>query len=190
MKLTMRDIRTAITRVVQPMTRGTFVSKTKLRATLKDVIPFGGHDAYVDTSPFGFNSNPAKKVLGYIMNLGGDRLAPIIIAHQHNARPEISQGGSVLYSTDVTGDTLKATVETLPDGTVRIKSIAGAQIELTPSGKITIGSSGASEPLVLGTAFKTLYNAHNHIGNAGVPTGTPIIPMSASEISANHFTEL
>ena len=186
----MRDIRSAVTRVIQPMTRGIFVSKTKLRATLRDIIPFGGHDGYVDASPFGFNSNPATKVFAYIMNLGGDRLAPIVIAHQHNARPDITQGGSVQYSTDVTGDTLKATIEALPDGTIRIKSIAGSQIELTPDGKITIGSSGSSEPLVLGGVFTTFYNAHKHIGNLGVPTGVPMVPMSASEISTIAFTEL
>jgi len=190
MKLRLSDIRRAITQVVQPLRRATFVSKIKLRATLKDAIPFGTHDGYVDSSPFGFNSNPATKVFGYILNLGGDRLAPIIIAHQHNARPEITQGGSVQYSTDVTGDTLKATIECLPDGTIRIKSIAGSQIELTPDGKITIGSSGSSEPLILGNVFTIFFNAHTHIGNLGVPTGGPMTPMSASEISTKSFTEL
>lgn len=190
MKLTLRDIRRAVTQVIQPMTRGVFVSKVKLRAVLKDVIPFGESPGYVDTSPFGFNSNPATKVFGYIMNLGGDRLAPIVIAHQHNARPEVSQGGSIIYSTDTTGDTLKATIECKPDGSIIIKSITGSEIGLTPGGTITIGSSGASEPLVLGGVFTTFFNAHTHIGNLGTPTGSPLIPMSFLEVSTKVFTEL
>lgn len=66
---------------------------------------------------------------------------------------------------------------------------SAANHTLTGGGNIKIGSAGASEPLVLGNAFKTLYNAHTHIGNLGVPTGVPISPMSATQLSSKNFTE-
>lgn len=171
MRITLADIRRAVTGIVQPMRRGTFVSKTGLRARLKDVIPFGDHDAFVDAQPFGFNSNPVKGVLGYFQNLGGDRLAPIIITHQDNKRPTIAQGGTVLYSMS-SGRTVVA------------------KIELLPNGDITIGSSSASEPIILGGVFTTLYNGHKHLGNLGILTGPPLVPMSSSEVSARVFTEI
>ena len=66
---------------------------------------------------------------------------------------------------------------------------SAANHTLTGGGDIKIGSAGASENLVLGIQFQTLYNAHTHIGNLGVPTGVPTVPMSASELSQKNFTE-
>lgn len=191
MKITMEQIRRAVTQVIQPMGRGKFVSKTGLRAELTEVIPHGGHKGYVDTSPFGFNSKPGGNTFAYIFNLNGDRLAPITIAHQHNSRPEPStDGGSIIYGTTTDGKTVKCFAEFFSDGKIKIKSVDGSQVELTPDGKITIGSTGSSEPLVLGSVFSTFFNVHKHIGNLGILTGDPTIPMSASEVSAKVFTEL
>ena len=61
---------------------------------------------------------------------------------------------------------------------------------MSSDGKIYLGSNSSDEPLVLGNAFKTLYNAHVHIGNLGVPTGVPQVPMDATQLSAKSFTEL
>lgn len=90
---------------------------------------------------------------------------------------------------DVTGDFTKTiggkeTVTTTGD---RVHSAANHT--LTGGGNIKIGSAGASENLVLGVQFQTLYNAHTHIGNLGVPTGVPINPMTAAQLSAKNFTE-
>ena len=60
----------------------------------------------------------------------------------------------------------------------------------TATQNIKIGSSGATENLVLGQAFKTLYNAHTHIGNLGIPTGVPQVQMSATQLASRCFTEL
>ena len=57
-------------------------------------------------------------------------------------------------------------------------------------GDIKFGSAGASENLILGVVFQTFFNAHLHIGNLGVLTGVPTVPMSASELASKHFTEL
>jgi len=66
---------------------------------------------------------------------------------------------------------------------------SAANHTLTGGGDIKVGSAGSSENLVLGIAFQTLYNAHTHIGNLGVPTGPPIISMSANELAQKNFTE-
>lgn len=64
-----------------------------------------------------------------------------------------------------------------------------ANMNFISSGDIKIGSAGASENLVLGVAFQTLYNNHAHIGNLGILTGTPVQPMTAAELSQRNFTE-
>lgn len=60
----------------------------------------------------------------------------------------------------------------------------------TASGNMKFGSSGAAENLVLGIAFQTLYNAHIHIGNLGIPGGLPIVPMGAMQLASRQFTEI
>ena len=42
---------------------------------------------------------------------------------------------------------------------------------------------GATEKVVLGNKFMTLFNSHTHIGNLGAPTSPPIAPMTAGELS-------
>ena len=49
---------------------------------------------------------------------------------------------------------------------------------------------GASEPLVLGNKFMSLFNSHNHIGNKGVPTSPPIKPMTPAELSQKQVKTL
>jgi len=66
---------------------------------------------------------------------------------------------------------------------------SAANHTLTGGGDIKLGSAGASENLVLGIAFQTLYNVHAHIGNLGIPTGNPLQPMSAIELAQKNFTE-
>lgn len=57
-------------------------------------------------------------------------------------------------------------------------------------GTIQFGSSSATENLILGLAFMSIYNAHLHIGNLGAPTSSPMVPMSAAQLSTKHFTEI
>lgn len=60
---------------------------------------------------------------------------------------------------------------------------------IAASTTIQIGSSGATENLVLGLQFTMLYNAHQHIGNLGIPSGPPIMPMTAAQLATKVFTE-
>jgi uncharacterized protein involved in type VI secretion and phage assembly len=78
---------------------------------------------------------------------------------------------------------------------VTVVDKAGNSIELSSSGivikasAVKIGSSGASESLVLGDAFMTLFNSHTHPTGVG-PSGPPASPMVAgSHVSAKHKTE-
>lgn len=57
-------------------------------------------------------------------------------------------------------------------------------------GDIKLGSNAAAEQLILGNIFQTLYNAHSHIGNLGIPTGSPITLMASTELASRNFTEL
>jgi hypothetical protein len=56
--------------------------------------------------------------------------------------------------------------------TVSSKKVVIDQANLIELGK------GASENLVLGNSFLTLFNTHTHIGNLGAPTSPPITPMT------------
>ncbi|MCP4368479.1 MAG: phage tail protein [Deltaproteobacteria bacterium] len=54
---------------------------------------------------------------------------------------------------------------------------------------IKVGSEGASEGIVLGNAFMTLFNAHTHPTGVG-PSGPPATPMvKGSHVSVKHTTE-
>jgi len=64
-----------------------------------------------------------------------------------------------------------------------------ANMNFISSGSIKIGSDSATENLVLGVQFTTLFNAHMHIGNLGIPSGPPIAPMTAAQLASKVFTE-
>jgi hypothetical protein len=42
---------------------------------------------------------------------------------------------------------------------------------------------GATEKVILGNKFMTLFNSHTHLGNLGAPTGPPITPMTPTHLS-------
>lgn len=190
-KITPDELRRAILQYVQPLGRGQIDSKAADFTTMINMVGFDGWDKYTDAAtPFGFANNPAN-TFGYILNLGGAPLSPIIVGQHHLSRPLPNKGGSIIYSTEGTGKTIKTKVSLKENGDLVLESIDGSiSIHVLASGKIMLGSASSSEPLVLGNAFKSLYNAHTHIGNLGVPTGTPIVPMGAAHISAKSFTEL
>ena len=204
------EVRRAVANIIQPTRRGKFQSIEGLRATLGDLIGFAGsHDGFMATSPFGFVGSPTRNTFAYFNNLNGDVLAPIITGWQHQKRPDVSGiGGSIVYSTDILGETVRSFVELfnsgkivldafqmgkiemLPTGSITMETAIGSLIQLTPLGKILLGSSSSSEALILGNAFMTLYNVHAHAGNAGAPTGPPLVPMSILHISSKSFTEI
>lgn len=191
MTISEADLRRAIFNLIQPMRRGKVVKVDGLRTTLGSLIGFGEGDGYIGSSPFGYIAKPTPNTFAYFNNLNGDVLAPIILGWQHQRRPDpTGVGGSILYSTEVTGNIVRAFIEMFNDGQIDFKSVTGSLIRMTPTGNILIGSALSSEAIVLGNAFMTLYNVHTHVGNMGAPTGPPQLPMGVTHISAKAFTEI
>jgi uncharacterized protein involved in type VI secretion and phage assembly len=78
---------------------------------------------------------------------------------------------------------------------VKVTDKNGNSVELSSSGiviksqAIKLGSSSASDALVLGDAFMELFNNHNHPTGVG-PSGPPATLMvKGSHVSAKHTTE-
>lgn len=72
-------------------------------------------------------------------------------------------------------------------GSLMIKSKDNSTIEFTSSGQIVLKSPvlmgiGATELMILGNAFMTLYNAHSHATGVG-PSGPPIVQMTTAQLS-------
>jgi uncharacterized protein involved in type VI secretion and phage assembly len=73
---------------------------------------------------------------------------------------------------------------------------SGTQVAIGTSG-VQVGGSGASEPFVLGTQFKTqvlsfitALATHTHVGNLGAPTSPPVAPMNLDvPLSTKHMVE-
>ena len=82
------------------------------------------------------------------------------------------------------------------DGGVVILANGGdkAEIRMTKDGQVIVKAekvklgSGASEALVLGNAFQTLFNQHTHPTGVG-PAGPPVQPMLATHLSSKNTTE-
>lgn len=62
-------------------------------------------------------------------------------------------------------------------------TIRAQNVTIDAGATVKIGSDAASEPLILGTAFSLLYNAHTHGTGVG-PSTVPIVPMAAAQLSA------
>jgi uncharacterized protein involved in type VI secretion and phage assembly len=79
-------------------------------------------------------------------------------------------------------------------GVVVVAEAAGAEIRITAQGEVTIKADtiklgdGAGQKLVLGDAFKTLFNSHTHPTGVG-PSGPPVQPMTAQHLSRVSKTE-
>jgi uncharacterized protein involved in type VI secretion and phage assembly len=104
---------------------------------------------------------------------GGNDIRLIKSRSGHTIVLDDTSGSEKVTVTDKNGNT----VELSSDG-VLIKSTA-----------IKIGSSGASEGLVLGDALMQLFNSHTHPTGVG-PSGPPTQPMAKGQhVSTKHKTE-
>lgn len=79
-------------------------------------------------------------------------------------------------------------------GVIVIAEASGAEVRITGDGEVIVTAdkiklgANAGEALVLGDAFKTLFNSHTHPTGVG-PSGPPTQPMSASHLSQVSKTE-
>jgi uncharacterized protein involved in type VI secretion and phage assembly len=85
--------------------------------------------------------------------------------------------------------------DTAGSETITVSDQSGNSVELSSSGvvikssAIKVGSDGASQSLVLGDAFMTLFNSHTHGTGVG-PSSPPVQPMAAGQhVSTKHKTE-
>jgi len=72
-----------------------------------------------------------------------------------------------------------------PDKSIVIKA---ENVIIDQAKSIELGK-GATDPVILGNAFLTLFNAHTHLGNLGAPTSPPTSPMTpAAHLSGKGST--
>lgn len=71
------------------------------------------------------------------------------------------------------------------DGVVCIESDSRVHVNAP---QIDLGAE-AVEAVIKGNVFQQLFNAHQHIGNQGAPTSTPVQPLDGSELSQVTKTE-
>jgi len=89
----------------------------------------------------------------------------------------------------------KSKIEILDTGIVNIKqadminvetekdvNIIAKKVIIDHSDTIELGK-GATEKVVLGNKFMTLFNSHTHTGNLGAPTSPPISAMTPAQLS-------
>jgi hypothetical protein len=75
-----------------------------------------------------------------------------------------------------------------------INIVSTSQVNVTTNKAVIDASSielgaGATEAVIKGNTFQTLFNAHTHVGNAGFPTSPPVVPLSGSELSTISKTK-
>lgn len=204
------DIKRLVLQWVQPLSSGIIDAIVTAGAKLKDVSGFGSGDTFGLTFPYGMVAKPIQGVLGYFLQLQGSALAPVIVAYLDKNRPVPSAAGEVIfYCLNADGTEVPVKLTLGVDGKFRLDATTESKVispkflvEADTQVKVTcddvifdgastkLGSSGSSEPLILGNIFKTFYNAHTHTGNLGGPTSPPLIPMSSLHVSTKAFTEL
>ena len=54
---------------------------------------------------------------------------------------------------------------------------------------VSIGSSSAAEPLVLGNQLVLALNTHTHVGNLGAPTSPPVVPFTSAVLSLKNTVQ-
>lgn len=120
--------------------------------------------------PYGFTSNPPEGAECVVLNVGAERGHPVVIvAGDRRHRVTGLASGEVAIHAD-TG----ATITLKANGDIVVDPKAGSEIQL---------GAGATESVVLGDLWQTLYNAHTHSTAMG-PSGVPIVPSTATQLSA------
>ena len=139
--------------------------------------------------------------------VGDDRNAHSIVYDTDNAIKVYFTTGKGLML-----DFQETQVNIKPDNTIIIQNPNGDKVELVNDGNITIETGtkvtvkspeviidaaqtielgkGASEDVVLGNRFMSLFNSHTHIGVLGIPTSPPMVPMSTMQLSTGGGTPI
>ena len=120
-----------------------------------------------------------------------------------------TEGGIKIYFTEEKGlmmDYKETQINILPDNSIIITNPNGDEIELVNDGNMNITTSakvtvkapeviidaaqkielgkGATEDVILGNKFMTLFNAHTHVTTSPVtPTTPPVLPMTPVQLT-------
>lgn len=78
-------------------------------------------------------------------------------------------------------------VELINDGNITIETgtkvtVKSPEVIIDAARKIELGR-GATEDVILGNKFMTLFNSHTHLSVLGVPTSPPVVPMTPAQLS-------
>ncbi len=189
------DIKRIAAQFVQPLVNGSIDAVESFTAKISNLPGFGSGDNSKLTYPYGMVAKPIKGVVAYLLNLQGSLLAPIVLAHIDNKRPIPSAEGEVIfYCSTAEGASFPVKLTLGVDGKYRMDASSQVRVvcdDIVFNGASTkLGSLASSEPLILGNTYKIFYNAHTHIGNLGIATGPPLLPMGAAHLSTKSFTEL
>ena len=104
------------------------------------------------------------------------------------SRAEFATSGGHTVTLDDDGGSI--TIETSAgqsvtiDGNAGSITVTGTSVTIDAS-SISLGGTGATEALVLGTQFLTLFNTHIHTATAvGSPTTPPVVPLLPTVLSS------
>ena len=73
--------------------------------------------------------------------------------------------------------------------TARITIAQGGTVSIKSDTKVTVNApaidlgADATEAVIKGNTFQQLFNGHQHVGNQGAPTSTPMRPLDGTELS-------
>lgn len=83
----------------------------------------------------------------------------------------------------------------LEQGQARVVIDAAGKVEIASAVEVHVNApavklgAAASEQLIKGNTFLGMFNGHNHIGNKGRPTSTPLVPLTPAVLSNTSRTE-
>ncbi len=98
-------------------------------------------------------------------------------------------GGNREHGLCIAIDDRKFRFKSLANGEVVLYTDEGDKIHFKRDNVIDVDcntlelGNGTLEKILNGETFQSRFNAHTHLGNAGVPTGAPIIPSPVSDLS-------
>jgi hypothetical protein len=102
----------------------------------------------------------------------------------------VTKGSLKIFFTEEKGlmiDYQETQINIKPDKTVNITTTEAVKVKckdliVEHSSSVELGK-GATEKVILGDTFMSLFNSHTHVGNMGAPTSPPTAPMTPTHLS-------
>ena len=154
---TRKFIRDEIRLALAPIILGNIISnESSLRSTVQRTASDSGMENVRNILPYGISSRAPAKTTALIVPMAGDTTHPLLVGHFDETRPELNDGESAVYD-------------------------AHGHVVFLSSSKMQFGSKNSANPMMLGDLVQQLLSdliekiaTHQHLGNLGYATGTPI----------------